>query len=84
MCVALRIKLICKQKRNDVIKMNELKIRRMRRRNASQRAITRRTHLNALQRHTTRAYDAKTRVEQRDAIAQIENALIDVLNAYAK
>ena len=64
--------------------MNELKIRRMRRRNSTQRRATRRERLNAFERHVTRAYDAKTRVAQRDAIAQIENALIDVLNAYAK
>jgi hypothetical protein len=66
-----------------VITMNELKIRRMRRRNATLRAITRRNNLNALQRHTTRAYDAKTRVERNDATREIENALIDVLRSFA-
>jgi len=59
--------------------MNELKIRRMRRRNATRRANDRRANLNALQRHTTRAYDAKSRDERRDAITQIEFALINIV-----
>lgn len=71
-------------KRNDVIKMNELKIRRMRRRNSSMRHATRRDRLNALQRHVTRAIDTKTRDAQRDASNQIIDALCDVLNAYSK
>jgi hypothetical protein len=55
------------------------KIRRMRRRNASLRMNARRNDLNALQRHTRRAYDAKTRVERNDAIREIEFALSHVL-----
>jgi len=64
--------------------MNELKIRRMRRRNATLRVNARRERLNALQRHTTRAYNAKNDIERHDATREIENALIDILNAYAK
>lgn len=63
--------------------MNELKIRRLRRRNATLRMNARRERLNALQRHTTRAYDAKSRVERDDATREIENALIDILRSFA-
>jgi hypothetical protein len=71
-------------KRNDVIEMNEMKIRRMRRRNSSSRHATRAMRLNALQRHVTRAIDVKTRDAQRDASNQIIDALCDVLNSYVK
>lgn len=87
MYVALRIKLICKQKRNDVIQMTttysftrNAKIARRVRRNNTQRANTRANDLNALQRHITRAHDAKTNDARRDAIEQINFALINVLN----
>lgn len=73
-------------KRNDVIEMTietsfivNAKIRRMRRRNATLRMNVRRNDLNALQRNVRRAHDAKTRVERRDAIREIEFALSSLL-----
>jgi len=60
---------------------NVKNIRRTRRNNA-RRAIVRRERLNALQRHTTRAIDTRTTIEREIATREIENALIDVLNAF--
>jgi hypothetical protein len=59
--------------------IDNAKIRRMRRRNASLRANVRRNDLNALRRNVTRAHDAKTRVERHDAIREIEFALSSLL-----
>lgn len=69
---------------NNVSFIRNAKIARMTRRHNTQRTNARRERLNALQRHTTRAYDAKNDDARRDAIKQIEFALIDVLNSFAK
>lgn len=64
--------------------MNEMKIRRMRRRNSSRRANVRRARLNALQTRITRAHDERNDIDARIASREIVDSLIDVLNAFSK
>jgi hypothetical protein len=63
--------------------VSNVKNARRTRRNNTRRAIVRRERLNALQRRTTRAIDARTTIEREIASREIQNALIDVLNSFA-